>query len=105
MFFRRSLAKKRLAAAEANKDLKWDLLDAMNNVKTCWGEVTAKTIRNCFANVGFVRPAEEEDEGNPFDECESDEEEQVAADRNIWDRYATVFIKSVKTHSHGRIVW
>ncbi|XP_067124140.1 tigger transposable element-derived protein 6-like [Centruroides vittatus] len=34
---------------------KWNILDALRNVVASWQEIPAKSIRNCFAKVGFVK--------------------------------------------------
>ena len=76
--YRKRLVQRMLACYENQMEFKFDLLDALNNIKQAWDAVTEDVIVNCFRHVGFTMSPplaaesvdvvqQEQDLGNIFD--------------------------------------
>ena len=59
-FYRQKLVKHLLAAVEAKKPLKIDLMLASRMLKESWNRVTPETVQNCFKKAGFFSTLEPE---------------------------------------------
>lgn len=59
-FYRKKVVLHLLAAQDSEKKSKIDLLTASRMLKAAWDEVTASTIKNCFAKAGFFQTVEPE---------------------------------------------
>ena len=105
-FYRRILADKRLQAAEANIDFKWDILDYLISIRDSWKQVKRETIVNCWRKAGFefqmptVQQENDEvagDRDDPTVSIQAEdqlgrglEKEEVQIFQNIWERLGVV---------------
>ena len=105
-FYRRILADKRLQAAEANIDFKWDILDCLIATRDSWKQVKRETIVNCWRKAGFevqmpaVQQENDEvagDRDDPTVSIQAEdqlgrglEKEEVQIFQNIWERLGDV---------------
>lgn len=84
--YRHILASRRLAAAENDEPFQWNLLDAIQAVKSAWRKVTKQTIVNVYRKVGFVAEQNSQDDVEVSREEETSDVTERQEFRSIWER-------------------
>ena len=70
LFIRTRLLTRLIGHAESSEsDFQINLLDALQNLKASWDQVTASTITNSFRHAGFLLPKDADDSANSDREC------------------------------------
>ena len=96
-FYRKTLASRRLAAAEDKVPFVWNILDAILTLKNAWSLVAQATIENCFRSAGFIAPnivlddnINQEETSVPGNSSNVDNSEDTEF-RSIWERLETIY--------------